>query len=106
MTEDTTGQRLPVLAALTATVLWSAGNVLVKASTLPGPQLAFWRTFCGASIYSTVFIARGGRLRLSAFRSSWAGGLGFGLQASLYFTALRMTSLTSAAVIASTNTPA
>lgn len=91
---------LPVIAAVAATVFWSAGNVLVRGATLPGPQLAFWRTLIGACAYTTYFLSRGGRLELDAFRRAALGGIGFGLQATLYFSALRATSLTNAAVIA------
>jgi len=91
---------LPVVAALGATVLWSCGNILVREATLPGPQLAFFRVVVGCLIYTAVVVVfRGGRPSLTAIRLSALGGLGFGLQAALYFTALKMTTLASAAVI-------
>lgn len=95
-----TRRDLPAIAAVTATVFWSAGNVLVRGATLPGPQLAFWRTLIGAGAYTAYFLGRGGRLDPTALRRSALGGIGFGLQATLYFSALRTTSLTNAAVIA------
>ncbi len=93
---------LPVIAALGATVLWSSGNILVREASLPGPQLAFFRVVVGCLIYTAVVVAfRGGRPSLAAIRISALGGVGFGLQAALYFTALKMTTLASAAVIGS-----
>lgn len=90
-----------VVAAIAATVLWSAGNVLVRKANLPGPQLAFWRCVCGALAYNSILVARGGRMSVATVRRSALGGFGFGAQASLYFTALKLTTVTSAAVIGS-----
>ena len=86
-------------AALSATVLWSAGNLLASSASLDGPQLAFWRTVCGATLYQIVWRARGGRMRWATIRTAAVGGLGFGLQATFYFSALQLTSVTTAAVI-------
>ena len=90
---------LPAIAAVAATVLWGVGNVLAAASTIPGPQLAFWRTLCGATVYQAVFHARGGRMSAATFRAAALGGLAFGGSASLFFTALKTTTVASASVI-------
>ena len=87
-------------AACTATLFWGFGNVIVRGSGIPGPQLALWRTLFGASIYTVIFVAGGGRLTRRTLRIAALGGMGFGLQASLYFTALQETTTASAAVIA------
>ena len=89
----------PASAAIGATFLWAGGNVLVRAATVAGPQLAFFRTLIGASVYNGVFIARGGRPTRSTIRTAALGGLGFGLQATLFFTALKTTTVASATVI-------
>jgi len=90
-----------VVAAFVATVLWSCGNLLVRSSTVPGPQLAFFRVCIGCAAYSLIVTLRGNRPTWRTIRTSALGGIGFGLQASLYFTALKMTTLASATVIAS-----
>jgi len=87
-------------AACTATLFWGFGNVIVRGSGIPGPQLALWRTLCGALIYTVIVVAGGGRLTRRTLRIAALGGTGFGLQASLYFTALQETTTASAAVIA------
>lgn len=88
-------------AAIVATVLWSCGNLLVRQATIPGPQLAFFRVCIGCSAYSLIVTLRGNRPTWKTVKTSAIGGIGFGLQASLFFTALKMTTLASASVIGS-----
>jgi drug/metabolite transporter (DMT)-like permease len=90
----------PVAAALAATTLWSAGNLIAVSAGLPGPQLAFWRVLGGALLYQAAFRLRGGRMTLRTFRTAALGGVAFGLSASMFFTALKLTSVASATVIA------
>ena len=90
----------PLAAAVLATGLWSIGNLIAVSAGLPGPQLAFWRTLFGAVIYGCVFLLRGGRYSKEAFRVSALGGFAFGLSAVLFFTALKLTTVASATVIA------
>ncbi|MGI9576710.1 MAG: DMT family transporter [Microthrixaceae bacterium] len=90
----------PLGAAVLATGLWSIGNLIAVSAGLPGPQLAFWRTLFGAVIYGGIFMLRGGRYTKAAFRASALGGLAFGLSAVLFFSALKLTTVASATVIA------
>ncbi len=90
----------PVGAALAATGLWSIGNLIAVSAGLPGPQLAFWRTLFGAAVYGAIFVLRGGRYSVAAFRAAAVGGVAFGLSATLFFSALKHTTVASATVIA------
>jgi drug/metabolite transporter (DMT)-like permease len=90
----------PLVGATVATVLWSMGNLMARGASLPGPQLAFWRVLFGAVVYQAVFHARGGRMSRATFRTAALGGVAFGLSASLFFTALKLTTVASATVIA------
>ena len=90
----------PLVGAGVATVLWSMGNLIASGASLPGPQLAFWRVLFGALAYQAVFHLRGGRMSAQTFRTAALGGFAFGLSASLFFTALKLTTVASATVIA------
>lgn len=85
---------------MAATALWSIGNLIVVGVDLPGPQLAFWRILFGAALYGAVFNARRGRYSAAGFRAAALGGCAFGLSAVLFFSALKLTSVASATVIA------
>lgn len=89
----------PIAAAVGATLFWSVGNLMAKASELPGPQLAFWRVLFGALIYQAVLRARGGRMTWAALRVAVVGGTAFGLSSALLFTALQTSSVASVTII-------
>lgn len=55
----------------------------------------------GAALYQIIWRARGRSMSWDTFRLSAAGGIGFGLQAVLLYTALQRTSVVSASVILS-----
>ena len=89
----------PIAGAVLATMFWSLGNLMAKASDLPGPQLAFWRVLFGAVIYQAIFRARGGRMTWAALRIAVVGGTAFGLSSALLFTALQTSSVASVTII-------
>ena len=90
-----------VVAAVAAAMLWGVGNLLVRGAPIDGPQLAFMRVLCGATLYTAVLLARGGRIRWDTLRRAIPGGVGFASSALLFFSAFKMTSLASASVIGS-----
>ena len=89
----------PLGGAVLATLFWSVGNLMAKASDLPGPQLAFWRVLFGALIYQAIFRVRGGRMSWAALRVAVVGGTAFGLSSALLFTALQTSSVASVTII-------
>ncbi len=88
-------------AAVAAPVLWSAGNLLVRGAPVDPSQLAIWRMVFGVLLYQVIWRWRGGSMSWETLRLAAPGGVGFGLQAVLFYTALRTTSVVSAVVITS-----
>lgn len=89
-----------VAAASTAVVLWSGGNVLAKVVALAGPFLAFHRLWLASVLLGLVLWLRGGRIDRRTLRLAAPGGIAFGLNISLFFTAVKMTSMAHASLIA------
>jgi drug/metabolite transporter (DMT)-like permease len=92
--------RRGVGAASSAVVLWSAGNVLAKAIPMAGPVLAWHRLWLSSALLGLVLWRRGGRLDARTLRLAAPGGVAFGLNISLFFTAVKMTSMAHASLIA------
>ncbi|HZT66365.1 MAG TPA: DMT family transporter [Acidimicrobiales bacterium] len=87
-------------AAVGAVTVWGLGNVLAKYIDLSGPALAFDRLWFGA-FYSFVLVAVFRRsLSLSGLRRAAPGGVAFGVNIALFFTAVKLTSVTDATIIA------
>jgi drug/metabolite transporter (DMT)-like permease len=87
------------VAAVVAVVCWGLGNVLVKHIRLSGPSLAFNRLCLGAVVYTLALSLRGVRLTRRTLRLAGAGGIAFGLDIVLFFTALKHTSVADASII-------
>ena len=88
-----------VAAASGAVVLWSGGNILAKSVSLEGPVLALHRLWVSSLILGFVLWRRGGRLDSRTLRLAAPGGVAFGLNISLFFTAVKLTSMAHAALI-------
>jgi drug/metabolite transporter (DMT)-like permease len=104
--ETVPGARRPVqatragtTAAVVAVVFWGMGNVLVKHIALSGLSLAFNRLCLGALVYGGALYLTGGRLTLVSLRRAAAGGVAFGLDIALFFSALKQTSVADASII-------
>jgi len=80
-------------------VAWGVGAVLIKFVHLPGLAVAFYRLWLGAAMWLGLLYLRGGRLRWDVLRRSTPGGVAFGLNVALFFTAVKLTSVTDASVI-------
>lgn len=96
-------ERRPVagmVAAGSAVVVWGASSVMLKqVEGVTGLGLASYRLWIGAVVVTAVFLASGRRLSWSLLRTSALGGLAFGLDIVLYFTAVQETSIANATVI-------
>jgi drug/metabolite transporter (DMT)-like permease len=86
-------------AALTAVVSWGLGNVLVKYIRLSGLSLALNRLCLGSVVYTGVFVLAGGRLTWRSLRLALPGGIAFGTDVALFFTAVKHTSVADASII-------
>ena len=79
--------------------MWGTGNVLVKYIRLDGMALAFNRLWLGSVLFGILLTARGGRITWSSLRIAAPGGIAFALDLSLFFTAIKHTSVADASII-------
>src|SRR6185503_20243027 len=95
--------RRPVLGAvgvLLAVSVWGGVAVVAKlVDGINGTVLGFHRLWIGTLVTLAVFTARGGRLSSSLLRDCAAGGIAFGLDIVLFFSALKHTTVANATVI-------
>ncbi|HBM55379.1 MAG TPA: hypothetical protein DD388_02035 [Acidimicrobiaceae bacterium] len=88
-------------AATLAVFLTAFGPIIVKISDLAELRFIFWRLMAALVVYLAVLFARGGRVTLAALRTSFWGGLLFGLNLVLFITFMRRTSATHAVIMGS-----
>jgi len=81
-------------------MLWSAGNVMVVKVPMPGMQIAFWRIFLGAIVYSVAVYASGRSLNREAMVASAPAGVVIGLEIGAFFVALKHTTVANVTVLA------
>jgi drug/metabolite transporter (DMT)-like permease len=94
-----------ILAMVLAVLCFSSSSTIIKWSGVSGSVLAFWRMLLAVVLWWTVILARRirtGRPAPSAatWRAVFPAGLLFGLNISLFFTALGKTSIAHAEFIA------
>ncbi len=98
-TDRNENSRLGAAATTVAVTAWGFGNVLIKVIPLSGPTISLQRLWLGAGIALIVLFVSGHRISWSDIRLSMAGGVSFGLNVILFFTAIKYTSPTTATVI-------
>jgi drug/metabolite transporter (DMT)-like permease len=86
-------------AALTASVVWGLGNVIVTYTPLNGLAQATHRFWLGSVLYLVVLHATGRRLSWEAFRVGWPGGVALAGDVAFFFVAVKHTTLADAATI-------
>lgn len=91
---------LGVLAVLAATACWASSGVLAKKADLPGTVLAFWRLAIVAVVFGLICAATRRRITWDMLRRSIPGGLLFGVNLAVWFTALEHASVGIATVTA------
>jgi drug/metabolite transporter (DMT)-like permease len=89
-----------VLAATTGVVLWGCLVPLAKsADDVNGIVLGFHRLWIGAIAVLLVFYATGGRLSRQTLRTSFWGGVLFGLDIIFFFSAIKLTTVANATIV-------
>lgn len=78
---------------------WAAGNVMVVEAPMPGLQIAFWRIFLGAVVFSGLVYVSGRRLTADMVRAVAPAGIVISLEIAVFFVALRNTAVANATVI-------
>lgn len=89
-----------VLAATTGVVLWGCLVPLAKsAENVNGIVLGFHRLWIGAIAVLVVLFATGGRLSHQTLRTSFWGGVLFGLDIIFFFSAIKLTTVANATIV-------
>jgi drug/metabolite transporter (DMT)-like permease len=89
-----------VLAAGASVVVWGMSSVMIKqVNGVSGMAISFHRLWIGAVLTSTAFLATGGRITRHLLRVALPGGLAFGLDIVLFFSAVKETTVANATVI-------
>ena len=89
-----------IIATTVGVTIWGASSTMVKSiEGIGAVGISFHRLVIGAGFLVVLFLARGGRITWSMLRISAAGGVAFGLDIVLFFSALRETSVANATVI-------
>ena len=87
------------LAAVSAVVCWSAGNVIVARLDLSGIEIAFWRQFLGAIVYGVIFFSVGKRLSWPQIKLAFPVAVLFCAEIAVFFSALNITTVANATII-------
>ncbi|MEY2451358.1 MAG: hypothetical protein QOD92_932 [Acidimicrobiaceae bacterium] len=88
------------VAVLFAVSVWGGMAVVIrKVDQIDGLVVGFHRLWIGALATLVVFYATGRRLSLRSFRLSLLGGLAFGADIVLFFSALKNTTVANATVV-------
>jgi drug/metabolite transporter (DMT)-like permease len=91
--------QLALTAAVLAMVMQNFGPIIVRKGDLGGLALAFDRLLLAALVFGAAQLLRGRRLSWATLRTAAPGGLAFGLNIALYYSAVKRTSVANAAVI-------
>jgi drug/metabolite transporter (DMT)-like permease len=91
--------RLGTAAVLSAVLIWSFTNTLIKLSPLPALTFAVHRLWLGSLLLLVVLFATGRRLDLRTIRASAPGGALLGVEIAFFFSAIKHTSIADVAVI-------
>ena len=100
MPDDDRLYRRGVGAVWLATFIWAWGPVLVKWSSLPGPTFAMYRLWIGVVVSLAAIAVTRRRITWEAFRACLIGGVLFGADIGLQFTAVKHTTVANVALIA------
>ncbi len=89
-----------ILATTLAVSVWGAASVLVKSiDGIDGTGISFYRLAFGTVLLTVALLASGGQITRRMLLIAAPGGIAFGLDIVLFFTALRETSTANATVI-------
>jgi drug/metabolite transporter (DMT)-like permease len=91
--------RLGAAAVLSAVVIWSFTNTLIKLSPLEPLTFAVHRLWLGSLMMLAILYASGRRLSWPTIRSSAPGGALLGIEIAFFFSAIKHTSIADVAVI-------
>ncbi len=90
---------LPFAAVALVVFSWGIGSALVKLTSISGPEFAFYRMWVGVVVVFGVLRVAGLRLTPSHVRQALPGGLLFGVNVVMFFSAIKLTSVANANLI-------
>jgi drug/metabolite transporter (DMT)-like permease len=82
-----------------AAVLWGFGAIFAVLTFAPGLVLSFYRLWLGALLLMLITLSSGRKLTWSLMRGSWLGGLLLACDMSMFYSAVKLTSIVDATVI-------
>ncbi|MPY94899.1 MAG: EamA family transporter [Acidimicrobiia bacterium] len=88
-----------IAAGVGAMAAWAGSGVIAKGLDMGSLAIVLYRMWMYAALVIAVLMLRGGRLTLATMRVSALGGIGFGLDLVLFFSAVKMTTMANATVI-------
>lgn len=89
-----------VAAALVAMLAWSASGVITKGLDMGGLAVVFYRMWLYTAVLVVFLALRRQRLTWSKVRASLPGGIALGFDITLFFSAVKLTTIANATVIA------
>ena len=92
--------RLPTLAVATAVTFWGFGGVLVKLMSIDAVSLAFYRLWLAFGLMLLILAVARTPLTRDGLRRTAPAGLIFGINVMFYFSAVRLTTVANANLIA------
>lgn len=78
---------------------WSASGVIAKGLSMDGLAIVLYRMWMYSVLVIAILVLRGGRLSWATMKVSAPGGIGFGFDLVLFFSAVKMTTMANATVI-------
>ena len=93
--------QLPMLAVATAVTFWGFGGVLVKLMSIDAVSLAFYRLWLAFLLMLLILAVARKSFTRDALRRTAPAGLIFGINVMFYFSAVRLTTVANANLIAS-----
>jgi drug/metabolite transporter (DMT)-like permease len=80
-------------------VLWGFGGIFAALTYAPALVLSFYRIWIGAVLLSLISVATGRRVTWATMRGTWVGGLLLAADMSMFYSAVKLTSIVDATVI-------
>jgi drug/metabolite transporter (DMT)-like permease len=98
LTAPAAGGRAGVAVSV-AVLAWGCGNVLVKLVSFDGVVLSLYRLWIGFFLMAGLMRLAGRPVTMRAVRQALPGGLLFGVNVAMFFSALKLTSVADATLI-------
>jgi drug/metabolite transporter (DMT)-like permease len=96
---DVSERSLGVLAVSLTTLVWGLVPIILKQTHMPPVAFAMYRLWMGVLVYALVLVVTGRRLRWATIKACALGGVLFGVDIALTFSAFKLASVANATII-------